>query len=218
MTGLDTQRRADPSHDATAAHAVAEWQNSLDRLGRVVRMAPRFTDAIQWWAGFPLHAEQTAPTTRETLTETNARLFDLPTGTPVTRRDLHFASATAGSPYLAAAVTELVYEPRLGLTLDTRRALHHGSTPADEIVHTLHRAVWSVLRPDPTRHAGGHADPKPDDVALQAGAILTGAGRPVALTTDTVYWRLLTHRVPDVLPHYAAHGDAGHGPRPGSWS
>lgn len=166
----------------------------------------------------PLHAEQTAPTTHETLTESNARLLDLPTGTSVTRRDLHFASATSGSPYLAAAVTELVYEPRLGLTLDTRRALHHGSTPADEIVPTLNRAVWSVLRPESARPAGGHVSPKPDDVALQANAILTGAGRPVALTTGTVYLRLVTHRVPDTLPHYVAHYDAAHGLQPRSWS
>lgn len=212
---LDTQQhRGDSPLDPPAAHTLANWSSSLDRLSRVVRMAPRFTDAIEWWSGFPLQAEQTAPTTREALTETSARLLDLPTGTSVTRRDIHFALATAGSTFLAAAVTELVYERRLGLTLDTRRALHHGSTPADEIVPTLHRAVWSVLRPNSAHRTTRQAEPKPDDVALQANAILTAAGKPVALTTDIVYWRLVSHRVPEGLPHYVA----AHGLQPRSWS
>ena len=211
---IDTRtQRSDSDTGLPIGATGSEWKTTLDRLTRLVRMAPRFTDAVRWWAGFPFQAEQTAPVTREALTGASAQLLDLPPGSAVTRRDLHLIAPANESVFLAASVTELVYERGLWLTLQTRRALHTGPEPTDLIVPHLHRAVWSVLRPPSDPHDNQRGEPRPDTVALHANAILTGSGRPVVLTTETVYWRLVTHRAPDALPHYVA----PQGPRPGSW-
>jgi hypothetical protein len=42
----------------------------------------------------------------------------------------------------------------------------------------------------------------PDNASLEARAVFTGAGRPTLLTTETVNWRLVTHRHPATPPVY----------------
>jgi hypothetical protein len=158
-----------------------------DQLARLLRLNIQFSEIIATWAGFGMQGEQTAPARSTQVGEEQAPFFGVPVGTSVIRRDLHLVSTVAGPEFLAAAVTEFVYEPRLGLRLDQRRAVRAGSEPLEHVVGQLRRNVCYVSTPDTER--------RPDDVALRATTLLLRAGTPVAVVTEIVYWRLITHRV-----------------------
>ncbi|WP_018687050.1 hypothetical protein [Actinokineospora enzanensis] len=169
--------------------------DARDQLARMVRTAPRFIDAVRVWAGFPLHGVRARSATTVPLAEHDAALLDLPTATPVLRREIHLVAKMVGPIFVAASITELVHEPLLGADITARRALRDGPQPTDAILDGLHRAVCLVTRTD--------SDPGTGTTALIAQTILSGAGRPVALTAEAVHWGLITHRTPDTIPHYA---------------
>ncbi|SFW12796.1 hypothetical protein [Amycolatopsis australiensis] len=169
-----------------------------DRLARMIRTAPRFLDAVRWWAGFPLRGEQTAPAVTHELGEASATLLDLPVGTIVLRREIRLLGAMAGPIFTVATVTEYVHEALLGADLGARRALRDGGQPVDDVLDGLHRAAYLLARPPVDEHQDHEAP------ALVSHAVISGAGRPVALTTEVVRRQLVTHRAPDTIPHYAA--------------
>lgn len=174
-----------------------------EQLARLVRLDTPFSEVVSSWAGFGVHGEQTVPTSFAELRDEDARLLDLPVGTSVTRRDIHLASVLTGPMFLAAAITELVYEPRLSLDLAGRSAMRNGDAPLDILVHHLRRVVCYVLRPHHDTEGDTAGDPPPDHPALQTKTILAHAGTPVAVAIETVYWRLITHRQPSVVLPYA---------------
>jgi hypothetical protein len=184
--------------DRQTQHDAREVLGRREQLARLVRLDTPFSQVMSSWAGFGVHGEQTTPTSIVNLTDEDARLLDLPVGTAVTRRDIHLVSVLTGPVFLAAAITELVYEPRLGLDLAGRRAVHSGPDPLDILVNHLRRAVCYVLRPHHDTESDTAGDPQPDHPALQTKTILAHAGTPVAV--ETVYWRLLTHRQPSAMP------------------
>lgn len=176
---------------ATDSRDTTEQARHREQFARFLRLGAHLSDIVSCWAGFPLQGEQTAQATIAKVDEADALLLDVPTSTAVTRRDVHLVSPMRGPVFLAAAVTEFVHEPRLGLDLAARRRLHHGADPVDQLVDNLRRTVCWIIRPDEVQH--------PNDVALQAKTILVAAGCPVAVVVETVYWRLITHRTPTVL-------------------
>jgi hypothetical protein len=189
--------------DQRTNHDPSEVLGRREQLARLVRLDTPFSQVVSCWAGFGVHGEQTAPTSFVDLTDEDARLLDLPVGTSVTRREMRLVSVLSGPVFLAAAITELVHEPRLGLDLAGRRAVRSGDAPLDSLVNDLRRVVCYVLRPhgDAEDNAGG--EPQLDHPALQTKTILARAGTPVAVAVETVYWRLITHRQPSVVLPYA---------------
>ncbi|MEU3625662.1 hypothetical protein BS329_38815 [Amycolatopsis coloradensis] len=173
----------------------------LARLARMVRAAPGILDALTWWAGFPLHTQQATEPVTEALDHADAPLLDLPPGTPVLRRTTRLTAAMTTPILIAATVTELVAEPALRLDVTARRALHDGGQLIESLIDGLHRAAYLVTRPQ----IGHHYDEDGTTPVIISRAVLSAAGRPVALTTETVRRQLLTRRAPGVLPHYAAH-------------
>jgi hypothetical protein len=189
--------------DHQTNHDPHEALGRREQLARLVRLDTPFSQVVSSWAGFGVHGEQTAPTSFVDVTDEDARLLDLPVGTSVTRRDIHLVSVLTGPVFLAAAITELVYEPRLGLDLAGRRAVRSGPDPLDSLVNHLRRVVCYILRPHHAPEGDTAGDPQPDHPALKTKAILAQAGTPVAVAVETVYWRLLTHRQPSVVLPYA---------------
>jgi hypothetical protein len=189
--------------DHQTNHDPRETRGRREQLARLVRLDTPFSQVVSCWAGFGVHGEQTTPASFVDLTDEDARLLDLPVGTSVTRRDVHLVSVLTGSVFLAAAITELVYEPRLGLDLAGRRAVRSGDAPLDSLVNHLRRVVCYVLRPHHDTEGATAGDPPPDHPALQAKTILAHAGIPVAVASETVYWRLIAHRQPSVVLPYA---------------
>ncbi|MFK0250232.1 hypothetical protein ACIQUM_36485 [Amycolatopsis azurea] len=177
---------------------ATDLDHDLARLARMVRAAPRVLDALSSWTGFPLHTQQATDTVTDVLGHTDAPLLDLPPGTPVLRRTTRLIGAQTSPLLVAATVTELVAEPALRLNLSARRALRDGGKLVEDLLDGLHRATYLVTRLEPARFDEGTAP------VLISRAVLSAAGRPVALTTETIRRQLLTRRSPDVLPHYAA--------------
>ncbi len=163
-----------------------DFTQRRDQLARLMRLDVPLSEIVGSWAGFGVQGEQTAPASTVDLDRDQALYFSLPTATSVTRRDLHLVSTLGSAPFLAAAVTELLHGPRLGLGLGARRALRNGAEPLDSTLRQLRRNVVAVSTP--------HGGDRPDDVALSATTVLLLAGTPVALITETVYWRLISHR------------------------
>ncbi|MEQ0560759.1 hypothetical protein ABJI51_16860 [Amycolatopsis sp. NEAU-NG30] len=184
--------------NGASGQQTTEFGADLDRLARIVRTAPRFLDAVRWWAGFPLRGNQPAPAVPHRLSESSAILLDLPPGTTVLRREIRLLGALAGPTITVATITEYVHEALLGADLGARRALRDGGQPVDDVLDGLHRAAYMLSRPPSDQR---QADDAP---ALVSHAVLSGAGRPVALTTETVHRQLIAHRAPDTIPHYAA--------------
>ncbi|MGB3442756.1 MAG: hypothetical protein WBA97_28770 [Actinophytocola sp.] len=171
-------------------HSTGDEKNLADRrdqLARLLRLDTQFSEIIATWAGFGMQGEQTAPARSVQVEEDQAPLLGVPVATSVVRRDVHLVSRVAGPEFLAAAVTEFVYEPRLGLRLDQRRAVRAGSAPLEHVVNQLRRNVCYITTPATQQG--------PDDVALRATTLLLRAGTPVAVVTEVVYWRLITHRM-----------------------
>ncbi|MBE1580532.1 hypothetical protein ACFORH_39140 [Amycolatopsis roodepoortensis] len=178
---------------------VHDLDYDLARLARIVRAAPAIHDALAWWTGYPLAAQQATEPATEALTEADAPLLDLPAGTPVLRRTTRLISAASSPILIAATVVELVAEPAMRFNLAARRALREGDQLVETLLDGLHRAAYLVTRPETRHFDDEHTAP-----VLIGRAVLSAAGRPVALTTETVRRQLLTRRAPDVLPHYAA--------------
>ncbi|WP_394622469.1 hypothetical protein JNUCC0626_49925 (plasmid) [Lentzea sp. JNUCC 0626] len=177
-----------PGLDVELAHRV-------DVLARLVWGAPRFVDALRWWAGFDLRREPRSPDERRLVDEHEALLLDVPPGTQVTARDGYLVAALGTEAFRVAAVSALVYEPAAGLDLARREQLDAGQIPLGRVLADAQRSTHYV-----TRLAG---PPREDEPALRARATLLCGGRPAALVHETVLWRLLTHRAPGRLPHYA---------------
>lgn len=163
-----------------------------DQLARLLRLDTPFSEIIGTWVGFGMQGEQTAPARSVQVGEDQAPFLGVPVGTSVIRRDVHLVSTVAGPDFLAAAMTEFVYEPRLGLRLDQRRAIRAGSDPLEQVVGKVRRSVCFVSAPS--------SDLQPDEVALRATTLLLRAGTPVAVVTEIVYWRVITHRLGRVAP------------------
>ena len=166
----------------------AELAHRADMLARFVRCAPRFTDALRWWAGFDLTREPRVADEDYTLDNEAALLLDLPPGTPVTRRDGYLVATPPGEHFRVAAAVALVHVLALALDLAQRDALRAGTVPLSQLLRGAHRATHYAYQLS--------GDPLNDQPALQARSTLLCAGRPVALVYETVYWRLLTHRAP----------------------
>jgi hypothetical protein len=181
-------------------HQPRQALDRREQLARFVRLDRQFSQVVSCWAGFGVHGELTTPTSVGELGDEDTRLFDLPVGTSVTRRDLHLVSVLTEPLFVAAAITELVYEPRIGLDLAGRRAVRTGPDPLDNLMNHLRRVVCYVLRPHHDTQGATRGDPQPDRPALQTKTILATAGTPVAVVIETVYWRLITHRQPATLP------------------
>lgn len=184
--------------DTTAAEATntmmgasADLRHQLDRLVRIVRGAPSLGAAIGWWLGFRLDtrpADPEAPFTDIDVDHVDARRLDIPAGTRVRHRELEVVSAV-GDSFLVATVTELLYAPPLGrLDYATRDTIATGTSLIEAAVTPVHRAVCAIQR--------GNLDdaPESDAVALHASTVLSVGGRPIALTNECVYWRVVTHR------------------------
>jgi hypothetical protein len=175
-------------HTADRSVRHAELAQRADMLARFVRCAPRFSDALRWWAGFELARQPRVPDEDYTLDNQAALLLDLPPGTPVTRRDGYLVAALPGEGFRVGAAVTLVHIPALALDTEQRDALRTGTVPLSQLLRGVHRATHYAYR------LGG--DPHDDQPALQSRSTLLCAGRPVALVCETVYWRLLTHRAP----------------------
>jgi hypothetical protein len=158
-----------------------------DQLARLLRLDNRFSEIVATWAGFGMQGEQTAPSVSVQVHDDQAPMLGVPAGTSLIRRDLHLVPDVSGPPFLAAAVTEFVYEPRLSMRLEQRRAVRSGSDLLEDVVGSVRRSVCSVITP-----RTGH---RPGDVALRATTLLLRAGTPVSVVTETVYWQLITHRL-----------------------
>ncbi|MEV6832059.1 hypothetical protein [Amycolatopsis sp. NPDC051102] len=199
--GNGAARASRAARPAASTNQLGEQQFAADRdrLARMVRTAPRFLDAVRWWAGFPLRGEQVAPPATHELSEASATLLDLPVGTIVLRREIRLLGAMTGPILTVATVTEYVHEALLGADLGARRALRDGGQPVDDVLDGLHRAAYLLTRPP-----GDDEHQEHDVPALVSHAVISGAGRPVALTTEAVHRQLITHRAPDTIPHYAA--------------
>jgi hypothetical protein len=179
------------NHAASVEEDV-ELAGQVARLARLVRCAPRFADALSWWAGFPLRRQPRVPDEVWWLTAREARLLDLPPATPVTRRDGYLVSAIGPEGFRAGAVLALVHEPGLGLTLHERALMQDGTLPLSHIVRGCQRATHYAYRTEGTADA--------ERPALQSRATLLLGGQPVALVWETVYWRLIRHRNPRPPP------------------
>lgn len=171
-----------------------ELAQRADMLARLVRCAPRFGDALRWWAGFDLARQPRVPDEDYILDNQAALLLDLPPGTSVTRRDGYLVAALPGEGFRVAAAVTLVHVPALGLDLARRDALRAGTVPLSQLLGGVHRATHYAYR------LGG--DPLDDQPALHSRSTLLCAGRPVAVVCETVYWRLLTHRAPGYPSRY----------------
>jgi hypothetical protein len=175
-----------------------ELVRRADMLARFVRSAPRFCDALRWWAGFDLRRAPRVPDAHYPVDAEAALLLDLPPATPVTRRDGYLLAAIAGDSFRVAATVALVHLPALALDRDQRAALRAGTVPLSQILRGVQRATHYACRVagDP------HNDQQDDQPALRARSTLLCAGNPVALVSETVYWRLITHRAPSEPSRY----------------
>jgi hypothetical protein len=171
-----------------------ELRHRVDTLARLVRSAPRFTDALRWWGGFDLRREPREPDSAHVLDERDALLLDLPPGTDVTRREGYLVSAGGGTVIRVAEVSALIHTAGMNLDLDQKAALREGTTPLGQVLHGAQRATHYAVR------VGG--PPVDDHAALRSRATLLRAGRPIALVRETVLWKLITHRAPGDLPSY----------------
>jgi hypothetical protein len=172
-----------------------ELQQRAALLARIVRGSPRYVDALRWWLGFDLARLPSAPDAEHELSERDALLLDLPPGASVLRREGYLLSALGGTRLRVAEVTALVRTSGLGLDLQQKAALREGTVPLGKLLDAQRATHYAYL-------VGG--PPVDDRPALRSRATLLRAGRPVAITRETVLWKTLTHcdRTPADLPGY----------------
>jgi len=150
------------------------------------------------WLGCRLHRVERVPTTEHALTEQQARLLDLDPGTIVRRREGWLMPLTdrRGGLHLAA-ITSLVYEPRLDLDDDASALLSAGTHPLGALVAGRRTTMAAYhVSPQLSAHEDAPGDPwmpatlpdLPGDVpALRSVGFLHHAGVPFALAAETVY-------------------------------
>lgn len=175
----------------TKPRMATNWLDELsaraDRLARGIRVAPKFTDVLTWWAGYPLKRVPAEPDQPHVVDEHERMLLDLPAGTEVLRRSGVLVPHHADSPVLAT-IKSLVYPPRLGLTSTQSGLLRGGATPVGALIPDAPRGVHFTIRLD--------TEPEPDVPALVSRATLYPGGMPAVLADEVVFWRVLRDRAP----------------------
>ncbi|MFI6100824.1 hypothetical protein ACIA8G_35190 [Lentzea sp. NPDC051213] len=156
------------------------------RLVRVLRTTRSFTAALGVYLGTPLQREPRLPDALRPVSWEDAVLLDVDPGAEATYRDGWLVPRIAGPLFRMAAVTALVLEHRLGLSLADREALRHGEIPLGRLLRDADRS---------THYAYTVATrPRDDHPVVHVQATLLLGGVPVALVRETVLWRVLTHR------------------------
>ncbi|TWP46059.1 hypothetical protein FKR81_37465 [Lentzea tibetensis] len=168
-----------------------EYTARADRLARAIRISPRFLDTLTWWCGFPLRRVPRQPDVVHAVTEDEGLLLNLPMGWEVLRRDGYLVPAL-GEPEPLAAITSLLYLPRLCLTSGQLAELHAG-----------HVTVGVLTDAPRATHYVAYLGTTPGDgvPALRSRATLSPGGQPAVLVEEIVFWHVLTARAPQFLPH-----------------
>lgn len=156
------------------------------RMARVMRTTRSFTAALGTYLGTPLRREPRLHDTPRPVSWEDALLLDTDAGDEATYREGWLVPQIAGPPFRAAAITAMVLEHRLGLTLAERDALREGEIPLGRLLRDADRSnhyAYTVA----TR-------PHRDHPVVHVQATLLLGGVPVALVRETVLWRVLMHR------------------------
>ncbi|WNV83063.1 hypothetical protein [Umezawaea sp. Da 62-37] len=157
-----------------------------------------FTPVLGMWVGCRLRRLERVAITDHALTEQQARLLHLDPGTVVSRREGWLVPATDRRGGLRlAAITSLVYEPRLDLAEDARALLAAGKHPLGTLVTGRRTTITAYPVPSQTStHEDGPGDPwmpaplpdlAGDVAALRSVGFLHRGGMPFALAAETVY-------------------------------
>ncbi|CAL9677579.1 hypothetical protein SUDANB95_07905 (plasmid) [Actinosynnema sp. ALI-1.44] len=200
----DTLDPGQPVH-----HQLRTFEGRIQFLAQILRgTTMHFTPLLAMWLGCRLRRVQRAPAAEHVLTEAQARLLDLGVGTVVTRREGWLVpQADRHGRVHVAAITSLVFEPRLNLDDDALAELVAGREPLGTLT-TGRRTTLAAYRlpgrpaaPHPAVMHGApvHAvavddpwmpAPLPDgrDVpAMRSVGVLHRDGVPFALAAETVY-------------------------------
>lgn len=176
-----------PTRPRMVTHELDELAERADRLARGIRVAPKFSDILTWWVGYPLRRMPVEPDRLHVVDEHERMLLDLPPGAEVLRRNGIVVPRHADGPVLAS-IKSLVYVPRLGLTAEQHELLRAGATPVGVLIPDAPRGVHYTIRLDTA--------PEPDDPALVSRATLYPGGTPAVLADEVVFWRVLRDRAP----------------------
>jgi hypothetical protein len=181
--------------DQDVVHSAAIWgpvkagpqlAAEAARLARQMRTTPSFTTALGTYLGTPLKREPRLPDAPRLVSRNDALLLDVAPGHEAIYREGWLVPRIAGPQFRAAAISALVLEYRLGLTLTDREALRQGEIPLGRLLRDADRS---------THYAYTVATrPQDDHPVIHVQATLLLDGTPVALVRETVLWRVLTHR------------------------
>lgn len=164
-----------------------ELRDRAERLARGIPVAPKFSELLAWWAGYPIKRVPVEPDEPHVLDEHEAQLFALDPGTEVLRRNGVLVPLHADGPVLAS-VRSLVFPPRLGLTPAQTALLRAGATPVGLLIPHAPRSTHYVIRLD--------GPSEPAAAALASRATLYCGGLPAVLADELVLWRVLRDRAP----------------------
>ncbi|MFD9701253.1 hypothetical protein [Lentzea sp. NPDC059081] len=173
-----------PTKSGTAADELTE---RAARLARGIRLAPKFSDILSWWAGYPLKRVPVEADRLDTLDEHESVLLGLPAGTNILRRNGVFIPLHGDGPALASTKS-LIYVSRLGLTPEQLTLLRDGAVPVGSLIPHAPRGTHYAIEVDGPR--------EPGDAAIVSRGILFPGGMPAVLADEVVFWRTLLARAP----------------------
>ncbi|SDP97862.1 hypothetical protein [Lentzea jiangxiensis] len=173
-----------PTKSGTVVDELAE---RAARLARGIRLAPKFSDILSWWVGYPLKRVPLEADRLDQLDEHDSMLLGLTPGTEVLRRNGVFVPLHGDGPPLAS-ITSLIYLPRLGLSPDQLLLLRDGDVPVSSLVPDALRSTHYAIEVDGPR--------EPADPAIVSRGILVPGGMPAVLADEVVFWQVLHDRAP----------------------
>ncbi|WP_018685409.1 hypothetical protein [Actinokineospora enzanensis] len=170
---------------------VADFDYRVRTLTRWLRDTDSFTSAVARWLQVPvehvLHRQESVP-----LDVGDAAALEMEPGAAVRLRQGVLHAGLAGPTLLVAAVSARVAQHRLSPA--ARKALDAGDLPLGVVLgrYAVRRHTHSVTRVDEVDELGGRQ-------VLRVRASLTVDGSLIAVVDETIYRRLLEHRVPGEL-------------------
>lgn len=170
---------------------VADFDHRVRTFTRWVRDTDSFTAAVGRWLQVPvdhvLHRQESVP-----LDVEDAAALELDPGDTARLRRGVLQAALSGPTLLVAEVSARIAQHRLSPA--ARKALDAGDLPLGVVLgrYAVRRHTHSVTRVNEVDDVGGRQ-------VLRVRASLTVDGNLIAVVDETVYRRLLEHRVPGEL-------------------